>query len=80
MTKALIPTWCLNNLSWTIPGACSGSSQITGTPFTRNANFVITTPIPGKTLVEASVIVSWTDSGGNHQVKSATSFSDWRQR
>lgn len=42
------------------------------------------TPTPGlpggKTIINAEVVVYWTDAQGYHEVKSATSFTDWRQR
>lgn len=79
MTKALIPRWCLKDLSWSTPGACGESSQIVNTPFTREVVFVIDTS-SGKNIIEADVSVFWTDSQGSHTVKSATNFSDWRQR
>jgi len=56
-------------------------STISGTPFVRQLKFIITmTPAPVKTIYEADVTVSWTDSQGKHTVTSATVFTDWRQR
>lgn len=57
-------------------GICSPGAI---TLFTRN--IILTSSISsGKTIIEADVSVSWTDSKGDHEVKSVTNFSDWRQR
>lgn len=76
---ALTPNWCINNLSWTQSGHCGGSDFITNTIFGREVSFVINS-IGGKDVIEADVIVFWTDSQGYHEVRSATNFADWRQR
>ncbi len=77
--NALTSTWCINNLSWAQSGACGGSDVIQGTPFSRQVLFSINT-VGGKDVIEADVIVFWTDSQGYHEVRSATNFADWRQR
>ncbi len=85
-TNVLTPTWCLKDLSWTPSQARSCSAQddlLPNSPFTRQATFSITAVDDNgvlKDLVEASVVVSWDDSQGSHQVASVTNFSDWRQR
>jgi Tfp pilus assembly protein PilV len=73
------PIWCLKDLNWTLPGACV-ESNITGTPFSRQATFTVTTDVNGKNFIEADVTVSWSDAKGIHEVTSATDFSDYRQR
>ncbi len=73
------PTWCLKDLSWSQSGTCGLNDVIAGTPFIREAVFTNST-LNGKTLIEADVTVSWEDSQGAHEVKSATNFTDWRQR
>lgn len=79
-TKAITgTTYCLDSLSWNTSGQCVGNEFIPGTPFIREVSF------PGcsscsNSLVEADVKVSWADSQGVHEVISATSFADWRQR
>ena len=79
-TNAASPLWCLKDLSWSKIGACDGDTDfISGTPFIREVSFSKTLE-GGKTLVEAGVAVSWTDSQGIHEVTSATNFSDWRQK
>ncbi|HKB88782.1 MAG TPA: type II secretion system protein [Patescibacteria group bacterium] len=73
---------CFNALVWTAIGGCSGDT-IPGTPFTREITFTSKDVVIGgdtKTIVEAEVVVSWTDSKGLHQVTNATDFADWRQR
>lgn len=81
---------CFNTLpvnltAWptTSPATCPNPTTIAGTPFVRRIKFTVTnigTPTVPKTLVEADVTVSWTDSQGKHTVTSATFFTDWRQR
>ena len=70
-----------NNWPTTAPANCPAPTTIAGTPFVRRIKFTITTiPVSLKTLVQADVTVSWTDSQGKHTVTSATVFTDWRQR
>jgi len=74
---------CFNALTWAAIGGCADGETISGTPFVREILFtskdvVIAGSI--KTIVEADVTVSWTDSKGLHQVTNATDFADWRQR
>jgi len=75
---------CFNTLTWSGPVAACGSGEtITDTPFVRQITFISKDVVVGlvtKTIVEASVTVSWTDSKGLHEVTNATYFSDWRQR
>jgi len=70
---------CFNTLSWGAIGKCGTDETITGTPFVRQITFTLLDN-PTKTIVEADVTVSWTDSKGLHEVTNATDFSDWRQR
>ncbi|HET7098805.1 MAG TPA: hypothetical protein VFI61_01065 [Patescibacteria group bacterium] len=85
-TNVLIPTWCLTGLSWTPSqaGDCDpDNDKIPNTPFIRQATFNITSVSNNgvlKDVIQADVVVSWQDSGGSHQVTSATNFADWRQR
>jgi Tfp pilus assembly protein PilW len=66
---------CLNNLIWMdSPIACNGT--IEGTPFERYVVFGLTSD--SEVVVTADVVVSWTDSGGLHEVKNATNFSNWQ--
>ena len=78
-TNVLTSQWCLQDLSWGIPGSCEDDATIAGTPFIREVNFTITS-VSGKTMIETNIVVSWTDSQGLHNVSSTTNFSDWRQR
>lgn len=79
MTNALSPTWCLSTLDWTQSSACGVNDVITGTQFRREAAFSITAP-GGKNVVQADLTVFWEDSQGIHEVRSATNYTDWRQR
>ncbi len=78
-SDALTPTWCINNLSWTQAGHCGSGDFITNTIFGREVSFVLNS-VNGKDVIEADIIVFWTDSQGYHEVRSATNFADWRQR
>ena len=60
-------------------GGCGASDTITGTSLFREVLFS-TDLVSGKTVIEADVRVYWTDAQGDHEVRSATSFTDWRQR
>lgn len=79
ITNTTTPVWCFRDLSWAISGACLDTQVISGTPFLREARFS-SSLVSGKTAIEASVVVSWSDSQGLHQITNATSFTDWRQR
>lgn len=86
-TNVQTPVWCLKDLSWTPSqsGSCDGEAdQISGTPFSREVTFNLSTVNDSngavKDIIEVDVTVSWTDSGGIHQVTSATNLADWRQR
>lgn len=79
VAHAVTPTWCLSDLNWNTPGNCGADQVITGTLFSRQATFTVTTQ-NGKDVIEADVIVSWSDSQGMHEVTSATNLVDWRQR
>ena len=59
------------------PGYCAKLSE--NTIFTRYV-ILTTTTQSGKTVVEADVVVSWSDAQGFHEITSATNFTDWRQR
>jgi len=79
LTNVQIPTYCLVALNWNQTGSCQSDDLVTGTNFIREVNFSLST-ISGKTLVQADVTISWTDSQGVHEVKNSTTFTDWRQR
>ena len=73
------PLWCFSSLSWSSVGACGSGSPILGTILFRDVTFSDGSTST-KTIINASVRVYWTDSLGSHEVRNATSFSDWRQR
>lgn len=67
--------WCLTNLDWSKPSACSPDSDfIPSTILLRDVSLTGTDPIT------ATVRVYWNDGQGYHEVKSVTYFTDWRQR
>lgn len=71
--------YCLDALVWTNLGKCSSSEFISNTPFIRNLSLTKTMK-SGKTVIEVKVVVSWQDSQGEHEARSFTYFSDWRER
>lgn len=77
--KTNLVTWCFKDLSWSQPNVCSDTDTILGTPFIRQVTFNIDNSSP-KTLIAVDIKVSWSDSQGTHNITSATSFTDWRQR
>ncbi|KKT33852.1 MAG: hypothetical protein UW21_C0007G0014 [Candidatus Woesebacteria bacterium GW2011_GWB1_44_11b] len=71
--NSLTPTWCFETLSWSKAGPCTAGDEVAGTIFRRGANFA-----NAGTSVEASVVVSWADAQGDHEVRTSTLFTDWR--
>lgn len=79
-TRVLTPLYCFPSLSWgsaTI-GACTSGQEIANTPFRREISFS-SSLVNGKTLIQASVRVYWSDAQGLHEVRNVTNFSDWRE-
>lgn len=73
-------TYCLKNpIDWSTHTNCSTSDYISETVLFRKVSFTTTSP-GGKIIIEADVVVYWSDAQGYHEVRSATSFTDWRQR
>lgn len=79
-THAQTLQYCLPGpiLNWNKTGAC-GVSNIPDSPLFRDVTFT-TSLVSGKTVIQANIRVYWTDAQGYHEVRSATSFTDWRQR
>ncbi len=77
--NALTTTWCFQTLAWSSVGTCLPSQTIAGTKFRREGYFN-TSQLSGKTIIQTTVRVYWSDSGGDHEVRSATSLTDWRQQ
>ena len=78
-TNVLTIIWCMKDLAWTISGPCAAGDKIPGTSFSREISFT-SSSVSGKVVMEANIRVFWEDSQGDHEVTSATSFSDWRER
>lgn len=76
--------YCFEALNWTEPTkkvpCTAGQDEIPGTIFLREANFTNVSQSPNKTVFNAEITVTWTDSHGEHKVTDSTDFSDWRQR
>ena len=66
-------TWCLDTLSWTNSGACSGR-MIANTNLVREVEF--TTPEQG--VVEVKVTVTWVDAGNTNESVSETVLTKWQ--
>jgi Tfp pilus assembly protein PilV len=71
--------YCLKNLNWNKVGDCSNDDKIAETSLFRDVAFT-NNLVDQKTIIEADVRVYWHDAQGDHEVISATNFSDWRQR
>ncbi len=71
--------YCLQALVWTNLGECSDNELIANTPLKRNLT-LIKRDKSGKAVIEAKVVVSWQDAQGEHEARSYTYFSDWRER
>ena len=80
-THALAANWCLTGLDWSKNRICgqSDSDKIPNTFLFRQAAFSIDS-VSGKTVIRAIVKVYRNDAQGHHEVRSATSFSDWREK
>ncbi len=79
---SITPAWCLPSLEWSIPASnpvADCTAKISGTVFSRWVTFD-TTLQSGKTVVEASVVVTWSDAEGLHEIRNSTILTDWRQR
>ncbi|MFC1649734.1 hypothetical protein ACFL2C_03430 [Patescibacteria group bacterium] len=61
------PSRCLGDLNW------ASGCVIVGTIFSRSVSL---TQVGDD--IEAQVIVTWTDGLGEHQVKSITTYTNWR--
>lgn len=70
-------SWCLDNLGWSNSGQCAANEFVPSKPFLREVRFTRLTP---NTEVKAEVSIKWLDSGGNHEIKSATVYTDWKTR
>lgn len=74
-----LPTYCLDSLSFLNTGLCSESETISDTVFERTLYFTKQVS-SGKTIIDATVVTTWTDSKGVHSSRSVTSFNDIRER
>ena len=74
--SAVPPTYCLKDLSWADIDDCDPSDSIPETTLFRQVDFSDVTD----TSVTATIVTSWSDSQGTHQVEISTEFTDWRSR
>jgi Tfp pilus assembly protein PilV len=71
-------TFCLNSepVSWLSEGICSADDYTLGGRFKREATL---TSVDGEVnQVEVRVVVSWLESGGEHQSQITTYLTNWR--
>ena len=70
--------WCIVSLNWSTGGShsgtCGSSEFISGTIFRRNLSF---NRINAAT-VDATITVSWSDSIGNHETTTTTTYTNWK--
>ncbi|OGM21054.1 hypothetical protein A2714_01845 [Candidatus Woesebacteria bacterium RIFCSPHIGHO2_01_FULL_38_9] len=66
-------SYCISGLTW-VSGPC-GSTTITGTIFTREADLTWV----NSDTTDVDVRVSWTDAQGTHTVRSSTLFTNWNR-
>jgi len=78
-TRAATPVWCMPILSWSsgFAGPCSGSAKIQDTILERELTFA---PTGDPDTVQATVRLFWTDAQGNHESRTTTEFTNWRNR
>ncbi|MEK7168457.1 MAG: hypothetical protein AAB778_00420 [Patescibacteria group bacterium] len=72
-------TYCLVALNFSNTGTCAANELITNTSFKREVNFS-TRRISSKTIITATIITSWQDPKGYHEVRAVTEFSDIREK
>lgn len=82
-THILTTTYCLDALAWTNIGSCLSDEVIMDTTFLREVTFASTSQNNSKgesvIIVNAKVVVSWTDAQGTHEVQSSTDMADFRE-
>lgn len=80
-TAASVPTYCLNNNppDFGNVGSCTSVELIPNTILKRDLVFE-SSIVSGKTIINATVITSWEDSRGYHEVRAVTDFSDIREK
>jgi len=75
--------YCLTDISlanpWSNIGTCTSTEVIPETSFRREAS-LSTSQISLKNVIEATVVVYWSDSKGSHEVRSVTNFTDIREK
>ncbi|MFZ3301751.1 MAG: hypothetical protein WA152_03500 [Microgenomates group bacterium] len=80
-TYTTTPIYCLNSNppSFANSGACSSAELIPNTIYKRQVTFETSTISAGITIIAATVVTSWEDSKGYHEVRAVTEFNDIRQ-
>lgn len=76
-------TYCLQDISSLGSlqlGSCSGSKFVTGSTNIKREVILESGTSGGKNIINVEIKVYWSDGKGDHEVKSSTTFSDWRQR
>lgn len=71
--------YCLDTLSFANTGSCGDDELIPDTVFTRELIFDKHISL-GKTIIDATIVTSWSDSRGLHEARAVTSFNDIREK
>lgn len=74
-TRSGTANWCLDNLGWNNSGTCGSNEYVANRPFRREIAFSRTLP---NVEVRADVRVRWTDSQGDHEIRSSNLFTNWK--
>ena len=73
-SRALSGTYCLATLNWNSIGSCGSADVVGDTILTREMALTV----ESATQIEADVSVFWEDAQGIHEVRTTTTFVDWR--
>jgi len=70
-------TYCVSSLSWDIQNVCRDIDLIANTKFTRELTLFYDAG-SDPNLIEASIITRWSDSGGAHESRTVSQYTNWR--
>ena len=75
------PVYCLNTNppDFSNSGSCTSAEIIDGTIFQREVSFS-QSDVFSKSIIAATIITSWNDPKGYHEVRGVTEFSDIREK
>lgn len=73
-------SYCLDFLSWGNTGFCGDLEVIPNTVFKREVDLSTESSSPTMNIITATVVVSWSDTKGEHEARSVTDFTDIREK